>query len=264
MNELKVRQLKQLINISTVLSPQEKQEWLGLLELMNDKQLTELEHILVPKPAVEPKVETGEVKTPSLSHISSLPNKVTIPQNFIKSTIPIKESTTEPIKVAVNPLEEKQKQAIISNESNMAVADGKNIEVSAGVQPKKQISIIRTPPKTPDIKADLNNIERNNTDIPEVIPPPAELSIEELENLSVSNLRNWGAKAFIKVLSKTASVYGYFVTLQEFEKSQLYKDYLEYGRTGLMMNGDSNKLKLTHSEFETIIDSIAAMQVNKT
>ncbi len=89
LNQQKVAHLTALINQSKILTDKEKSDWLGLVELMNDKQLGELEDILVnTKPqsqvAQSPNPETlkqpnpakpdlsSEV-SPDLSHISNLP-----------------------------------------------------------------------------------------------------------------------------------------------------------------------------------------------
>lgn len=97
MNLGQVEKLRKLVTSSAVLNADEKQEWLALLELMNDKQLLELERILAsssPKPAakpvamplqnisVQPQVTapTGRVltedlkfKKPALGHIINVP-----------------------------------------------------------------------------------------------------------------------------------------------------------------------------------------------
>jgi hypothetical protein len=83
--------IKSLVNTSTILSASEKTEWLALLDVMNDKQLGELEGILVSskQPAVsskqaapvtfnQPKAVTppkpAVMQMPKLSHIMNLPN----------------------------------------------------------------------------------------------------------------------------------------------------------------------------------------------
>ena len=84
--------LKSLISSSNILSPGEKAEWSALLELMNDKQMGELEKILTsakqPAPVTEAKQpiaavarqdnkfsDTGK-RMPQLSHIMNIPKHV--------------------------------------------------------------------------------------------------------------------------------------------------------------------------------------------
>ena len=54
MNFQHAEKIRQLIHTSTILNSQEREEWLGLLELMNDKQLVELENILLANVPVMP------------------------------------------------------------------------------------------------------------------------------------------------------------------------------------------------------------------
>jgi hypothetical protein len=63
-----------LIKNSTILSFQEKEEWHMLLDLMNDKQVGELERILKPAPRV---VASPPANLP-LSHIVNLPKPVSV------------------------------------------------------------------------------------------------------------------------------------------------------------------------------------------
>jgi len=86
----KIEKLKNLIKSSSILNSQEREEWLQLLELMNDKQMWELEKILMSSqqsavssqrslPRLDSeskrasKGEGGEVHLPSLAHIINLP-----------------------------------------------------------------------------------------------------------------------------------------------------------------------------------------------
>ncbi len=73
MTEAQKQNLTSLIKTSAILNEAEREEWLMLLGLMNDKQMGELERILTPKP---PEVKT-EAKKTSLSHIVNLPKPET-------------------------------------------------------------------------------------------------------------------------------------------------------------------------------------------
>lgn len=95
MQNQEIDKIKNLIAVSTILSPSEKAEWLALLGLMNDRQLAELEKILnsgahaKPAPIVQkvlsdnkpvvspfpaaPKKAAAPFKIPPLSHIVNLP-----------------------------------------------------------------------------------------------------------------------------------------------------------------------------------------------
>lgn len=91
MNLAQQEKLESLVNASAILSPQERTEWLGLLGLMDDRQLGELEKILTtaarPKPVPPPVAAPASIPAapsqpaesksqsalPKLSHIMNLP-----------------------------------------------------------------------------------------------------------------------------------------------------------------------------------------------
>lgn len=60
MNKNQIENLKKLIEKSPILNDREKKEWLVLLELMNDKQIVELEKILLENPPKKSAAETAE------------------------------------------------------------------------------------------------------------------------------------------------------------------------------------------------------------
>lgn len=73
MNQDKVNNLKSLVNTSPILSSAEKQEWLQLLGLMNDKQILELEKILVTSVKPKPKEQFVPPVVKSVSSPKSAP-----------------------------------------------------------------------------------------------------------------------------------------------------------------------------------------------
>ncbi len=85
MQSQQLAKIKNLINTSQILDQTEREEWLTLLPLMNDKQLLELQRILTSPVAAEapaprfapPAVSSGQVskvsKTLPLKHIMNLP-----------------------------------------------------------------------------------------------------------------------------------------------------------------------------------------------
>lgn len=74
MQQRQIDNLKVLINASPILSEVERDEWRQLMEVMNDKQLLELEHILTAYKKPNISVEVAPHSAPiSLSHIVNLP-----------------------------------------------------------------------------------------------------------------------------------------------------------------------------------------------
>lgn len=99
MNPQQEQKLKELIHTSPVLNDTERQEWLALLDLMNDKQVLELEKILsTQQPAPGPTVASVTQAPPkpptmpaaaNLSHILNAPHPVvTKPQTTPVPTAP--------------------------------------------------------------------------------------------------------------------------------------------------------------------------------
>lgn len=99
MNYDKLIKLEQLIKSSTILDATEREEWLALLDLMNDKQLLELEKILqVPlKPKGQPVLEIKQ--EPVLEKAVKKEDKpVTLAEVLAKSSEPKKDPS--PLKAA--------------------------------------------------------------------------------------------------------------------------------------------------------------------
>lgn len=122
MNQAQIENLKRLILASPILSGQERKEWLALFELMNDKQMGELEKILSeyngeskvpvnPKPLVPgagdlPKILTPPVLPPKIAappavqpHTPPLPHIVNLPKQWEKSGEASAEKTDETLSV---------------------------------------------------------------------------------------------------------------------------------------------------------------------
>ncbi len=73
MNTDRLQKIKVLVQTSSLLNKEEREDWMNLLELMNDKQILELEKILSYKAPTLP-ASGVKVQTPlSLSHIMNFP-----------------------------------------------------------------------------------------------------------------------------------------------------------------------------------------------
>jgi hypothetical protein len=119
MNSERLQKTKILVQTSPILNKQEKDDWSNLLELMNDKQVMELESILSYKPAVSPLASPNSSAPVALSHIMNfpthIPDKQTPPKapalqekpkdtrfsKWLKATVAEKELPKPPVEKAL-------------------------------------------------------------------------------------------------------------------------------------------------------------------
>ncbi|QQS22675.1 hypothetical protein IPM19_03525 [bacterium] len=81
LSDQKLKQIHNLVRTSNVLTDQEKTEWMALIELMNDKQVAELEEILMgPKPEPKPAPNPVPQPAPVFQRPAPRPQPVPAPQ----------------------------------------------------------------------------------------------------------------------------------------------------------------------------------------
>lgn len=143
MTQQQINNLKSLIQTSNILSGSEKTEWLGLLELMDDKQLGELEKILLigkkqaqNQPEIKPqavhlpsintpvKPEPVQAQMPKLSHIVNLPRignmqKVAEPKLAVEPPKPIVKIQANQVIQNVKPTPQKQAGGFLAKLKSM-------------------------------------------------------------------------------------------------------------------------------------------------
>lgn len=228
LNEQRIEHLRLQIQASALLNDHEKADWLNLLELMNDKQLGELEEILAaPKPAPKP------APLPEMSHISNMPN--TVAQRPAPAPAPQSApvATKAPAVPPVPPPPPLSKPVI---------PRVLNPQPSPRPVPPPAPARPVPPPKTTPMN-------------PLVIE-----GLEGLQALSVDVLRQHENSTVIPAVQMLAQSYGYFATLQNFEASPLYNAYLAAGRNRLLGKPDS---VLTQAEFELVADLLQAIRLNR-
>ncbi|HMR55104.1 MAG TPA: hypothetical protein PKD34_00730 [Candidatus Doudnabacteria bacterium] len=262
----KIKKLTDLVESSSILNPQEKSEWLALMQLMNDKQLSELEEILKPAtPVSTSSVTTGQaesVNTPPLSHISNLPSQMVDPR--IKA---------RPLEMFHSP--QSAKPVVKTPVQSPRVPEPRpqpRVQTPSPVIPKVQ-PVIRTepvvsspqkPPQTVTPKPTFNTepvIPPNREQIK--VPPVIQLSsLEEASTLTSAALHEQTREGFYKAIMGLAEQFGYFQVLSNFEQSSLYKDYIVYGKVRLDGGSDDN-LPLSQEEFEFVADLLSALKINR-
>ncbi len=235
LNEQRVEHIRIAIQGSTLLDDHEKADWLNLLELMNDKQLGELEEILAgpqgksaPAPTQIPKQATQ-----ALSHISNLPKNIQAPGRQLSEPIIgdspslIKAPKPAPVQTAVRPSIPKVINPMVSP---------RPMHIPT---PAPAPSGSKLPPMNPLVLSDLSSVQ----------------------SLSVKSIRDHEHNSAVNALQMIAQSYGYFSTLQNFESSMLYKAYLTAGKNRLAGRPDST---LSQAEFELVTDMLQAMRLNRS
>lgn len=240
LDELKKQRIVQLVQMSNILNVQEKADWLSLLELMNDKQLAELEEILQARPSAIPVMNKSkaidskpsiEIQQPTLKHISNLPTQI----SNQRMSVPVKP---RPTPIAVVPIRKVPMQA------------GLNMQNSHLVKPitKEQTATMESF-KQP-VRTDVG-------------PAPLNLTkLEDVAKISTSVLHQESRKNFYTAILGMAGEMGYFQTLSYLETSPLYRDYISYGKIKLSGVG-GQQLPLTHEEFEFMTDLLLALKINR-
>ncbi len=266
LNEQKLKQIQYLIQTSTVLTQQEKTEWLTLVELMNDKQISELEEILQ-KPKQETLSTAGnfsaandsaskltnETKNPSLSHISNLPNQISQRPQSMPPVRP--QSPSRPVSQMppMTPKPPVTSTPVISNPVN----------------PKPQPRVFqdfKRPSPQPVAKVNptpaVSAVPQQRQSINSVVEPVKLNSLEDVAKVTASVLHQQNREVFYKTITSLALGQGYFAVLTSFEQSPLYKDYLNFGKA--MLSGSNQNLALSKEEFEFVTDILMSLKVNRT
>lgn len=252
LNEQKLKQIQSMVKTATVLSEQEKIEWLALIELMNDKQVTELEEILQKPKPVEVTLPASKIQSSSLSHISNLPSVLSDRKPSGEAILkPVPSPAPTPVKPAPTPIS-------APTPIPMPAATSRTASV-----PMPTIDTFRPNPE-PVPMPPVNPILDTPTvsEIPPLPPPSMDLtSFEDISKLTSTALHNQNREAFHKTINDLAGQYGYFQVVTAFEQSPLYKDYLDYGKG--VLSGKKEGLLLSQEEFEFVTDILLSLKVNR-
>jgi hypothetical protein len=235
-NAQRIETLRQKIQASTLLSDHEKGDWLNLLDLMNDKQLGELEEILA---------SGGSAAT-----ISSLASE--------KSSLPASVSKLP------------QLSHIANIPTNIHLKEG----VGATVKPVNTIPTVKLPPLKPISVKPVNPVKSFSQPSADHATSPASarkpaFSIETLEDIKDLNpevLRKFDLQSVVDIIRSAIQEHGYFHILQLLEASSLYGAYIQSGTERLKAQGQpvpAIKTDLTQAEFEFMTDLLSHMRFNR-
>lgn len=240
-NEKRIDDIRNKIKVSTLLSDHEKSDWLNLLDLMNDKQLGELEDILgmsVSSATVSsaPTATPGS-QMPPLNHISNIPSDVTM--TFASQTAT-------------------DAQKAPSIEKLVTVEQSSQPVVPKPLMPPKPI----LPPVAPIPRQAIVQPSKQGAN-------PESLNLQdaqEIQAFTANTLRQFDFDSIVSAVRKTIERYGYFRILQLFEASELHKSYITTGKVMLGHASSKDALKpesmLTQAEFEFVTDLLRHMRFN--
>ncbi len=253
-NEKRIEDIRNKIQASKLMADHEKSDWLNLLELMNDKQLGELEEILAVTENVSHSVNqvvqnlqtsqptqskpvTPPQSIPALNHLANIPTDLNMTHSVppsVAKTMPA-AVVPSPAKVAIDKLSPKP-ASVPSRPASIPNSQPTPAPASQPVQ--------SAPPSQPSQ------------------PSNKQMSIQtiaELQQVAPETLREFDLQSVVNAILGATQHYGYFRVLQILESSPLYKAYIDSGKA--MLNKE--KSSLTQSEFEFITDLLRHMRFNQ-
>ena len=281
-NPQRIETIRKNVQISTLLSDHEKSDWLNLLELMNDKQLGELEDILASDPNVaktssqaqkipsskplaptqpnfqnQPTQQTQPVQTdsvqqlPPLSHIANMPTDITMTHS-----VPVAPATSSQ---SLKPLPRTTPSPGLSSLS----------QKPGYVKPINSTSTAKAPMPTPLPTAAKTVPFSVPPSVPPIQPKPKSQPQEvysisdpgDLQKLNMESLRQYTFQSIYDSISKAIQANGYFKILQLIESSSLYASYIAAGKERL--GAPAQQLTLTQEEFEFMTDLLRNIRFNR-
>ena len=252
-NEEKIEYVRKLIQESLILGDHEKSDWLNLLELMNDKQLGELEEILKVKAPAPAQPVTPPVRPPQpapsgmpLSHISNLPTG-----DGFKSVSQPKPQAP----VNITPPKPAVPKAPMHQFAPVAPKP-KPLMAAAPIAPRP------TPPPTPMRSTSPAPVAPSKSTFSK--PVTSLQAVEDLAALSINDIRAQQQQTLLLSISALVNQFGYFTARQHLEMSPLYKAYLETGKQRLSDSNLGVPSALTHEEFELVSDILQSIRVNRS
>lgn len=301
-NVKRIETIRANIKSSTLLSDHEKSDWLNLVELMNDKQLGELEEILNTSPpaastpeqraqAHEASVSTrnpqpsaaSQLATPSnsdgiamppLSHIANMPSDVDMTMSVPKPSKPWVDTEKKPMQ----PL---SARAVPSPSLSFTKPSQ---QPGVTQQPNTSQSPQAPKPAQPDSAQPKSFVKPEVSPLPPLKPAsfaPAPLrpsstaaftlpSLENLQELSLETLRSFSPESISNEVRKAITEHGYFTVIQLIEASPLYAEYMNAGKQLLgdpqksaITNSPVKKSDLTQEEFEFVVDLLRNVRFNR-
>ncbi len=232
-NEQKIEKIRAEIKTSPLLDDHEKADWLNLVELMNDKQVGELEEILKAPSAPRAAAPSPAADLPTMSHISNLPTQMNMGGQEARLQ-PVKPQPVKPIA----PPAQMALRPTMPTPTKTAVASAR--------------------PASP-VGGDAKAVRPINDQL-----QPAQFDdLENLADLDLSQFRKLDPGTISAALEPLILNYGYFTVLENFEATKLYQSYIATGKKLLANSPLEPRFNLTQTEFEDVTDILQSMRMNK-
>lgn len=295
LNEAHLDKIRRLIQASTLLNDQEKNDWLALLDLMNDKQLTELEEILATDQEALTKSTIPQPKPTPIKKITQPAPSKPLPQPKPKPVLPKSDNvdfssssqlppqSQPPVnlpKPTPNPKPIPAAKAILQTTSSPQ----KKSPDLARVTPLHHIQNLPSQFTAPTASAAPKTPSQESSNQHSIAPKPAAKpvgiakepahksyakqgqaqlrSYEDLSKLNSGIFDNDSVEQITNTLRSLASQYGYLAVLNQLEQSPLYEEYLDFGKSKL--SGLEPSTSLTEEQFSVVTDLLLALKVNRS
>lgn len=254
--------IKNLIKISSVLAEAERADWLSMVDLMNDKQLVELEKILssglahaapvagsssAPRPPVQPLQAAAASPSPPQrpsaavqrfsDRVERMVQTAELREGYPKDEPelppppPAPRQIPVPQPVDVASLLRRRAEAAVSLPSRPAsVVAARPPAPPPPVSPPKKPLPPAPPPPPPETPSPAALKDRPTRAFPPSPRPSVELrTLEELSAFGVTNWLGYPSGEFAAKLQQLMVRFGYHSVVFSLEKSPLFKSYVDTG-----------------------------------
>ncbi|HEX3099599.1 MAG TPA: hypothetical protein VHQ41_01355 [Patescibacteria group bacterium] len=259
-NANKIETIRKNIQTSKLLSDHEKADWLNLLELMNDKQLGELEEILAAEPQPTPVQASTAAPAlnpnmPPLSHIANIPTGVDMgravlpppppkPRPQFTAPPPPVPQPQKPLTVRPTPSPNLNAPASLNAQQQLIQRLGTKKELPP--QPPSKPEIYKAPVAPHSESQAVFSIQ--NT--------------EDLRKMNLQTLRSFSYGSIMDCVHKAVTKDGYFPVLHLIEASLLFQTYINSGISRLRDPDLVRADAFTQPELEFMTDLLRNMRFN--
>lgn len=266
LNEKKIEEIRNKIQTSALLTDHEKSDWLNLLELMNDKQLSELEEILsgaagTPLTPQAPQQQSPATRSKSLTPVSTPPTSVKPSMPPLTKMPPLTHIANIPTDISSSQVPVTARPPVSSQASPLNQAK----------PPVPPASSIPTRPTAPAETVTKHPTQPETTAVPQrpsgiTLPRYKAEKMEDIQAFSLETIRTYDLQSVVDAVRDQIQQHGYFKIVQYLELSPLYDSYINSGKERLRSTSGeqvSNNSLLTQEELEFMTDLLRHMRFNR-